>query len=858
MYQVPAPSARSLLLVAAILLLPLTSSAHSPHHVISDIASAPMQASDSHTFILITDQIFRLDTAGAFWKNLAKGLNNQYSFTAIKLSPDYESDKTLFAASSGDGVYRSTDYGESWQKVNKGLGSLDISSLSVSADFKSDHRLLAAANSGGVWRSVDGGDSWNMVLTETVKVIDFAEISISNERNIVIAGDSSGNVWRSGDSGRLWEIIHELPNAGAITSLSGSADQLYVGTEKAGLYRSGYTDGSLLQILKPQSPDQIICRDDDLGQPVSDAHITSVTVVPGVASETRILVTTWYGGVFISTDNARSWSAWGDGLSCDRQADRASAPHFRAMEITQLNDGNSIYWLGAFDGLFRSVGEELRWQQQETLPLGLIKGMAVSGGSNQPLVIAISTYGGGFYLTEDRGSKWTIGNKGLLTTRLTGLDFSPKYSEDGVIYAGAIRRLLKSTDRGQSWQRIGLQKPRFGRRILNKLNGWGVPVGWARSSGSASARPIYPTHIVALPADRSGRVLFATRYHGVMTFVESTGSIESLWSGTDQIINSLVISPDFEQDHTLFSSVRGQGVSRSEDGGIRWNNINSGLVFTEDWADNPERGDFRRDVFIAVSPGFSTDNKIYAGSPAGDGLYASHDRGNSWVKVEVGIGTSPAPVLAIAVSPEFATDYSLMVSIKGQGLFRSDDHGLHFEAVGEQLIDENAAIELLEYSPDFANDQSIVAASDEKLFLSEDGGNSWSELQRPVRYEDMRNIINFDDGWEQKAGEQYSALTETATSKRGSSARMRFVGSGIRWLGSQGPDYGSAQVFIDGELVATVSCRSDALRHMQEIFIVRGLEIGPHTIEIRANSETAGLHHGTIGIDAFDILPQAH
>ncbi len=74
-----------------------------------------MQASDSHTFILITDQIFRLDTAGAFWKNLAKGLNNQYSFTAIELSPDYESDKTLFAASSGDGVYRSTDYGESWQ-----------------------------------------------------------------------------------------------------------------------------------------------------------------------------------------------------------------------------------------------------------------------------------------------------------------------------------------------------------------------------------------------------------------------------------------------------------------------------------------------------------------------------------------------------------------------------------------------------------------------------------------------------------------------------------------------------------------------------------------------------------------------
>ena len=99
------------------------------------------------------------------------------------------------------------------------------------------------------------------------------------------------------------------------------------------------------------------------------------------------------------------------------------------------------------------------------------------------------------------------------------------------------------------------------------------------------------------------------------------------------------------------------------------------------------------------------------------------------------------------------------------------------------------------------------------------------------------------------------ALTETATSKQGAVAELRFVGGGIRWLGSQGPEYGSAEVLIDGEIVETISCRSDELRHMRELFVMQGLEFGPHTIQIRAHSAVAGLHRGTIGIDAFDVLP---
>lgn len=842
-------------LLFATVLLPVVCYAHSPHDVISDVASASIQGSKSHTFILITDQVFRSDDDGASWKNLVNGLNHQHSFSAVEVSPAYESDKTLFVASSGDGIYRSTNRGDSWRKVNAGLGSLDIDHLSISAQFGSDGRLLAAAKAGGVWRSVDRGISWQMVLTDGVGITSFAEIAGLHDQYVVIAGDSEGKIWRSEDNGRLWEVIHELHNAGGISSVAGVGDHIYVGTERDGLYQSRDGGGSFAPVSLPRSPERSMCLGDSLDQAASDVFVTSVAVNSAAAGESRVLATTWFGGVLVSEDSARTWSVWHEGLSCDSQADALSVPHFQDIEIVNEGDGKTVYWLAAYDGLFRRDGEQVKWEQRETLPLGLIKGLAVTAGKDQPLAVALSTYGGGFYLVQTDHADWTIGNKGLLTTRLTGLEFSPNYSEDNVIYAGAIRKLLKSADRGQSWQRINLHELGIGTRVLNKLNSWGVPTSWLRSSDPRSSSPIFPTHIVALPKDPTETVLMATRYHGLMAFAEATESIEPLWSGADQIMNSLIVSPDFERDHTMFSSIRGKGVFRSNDGGLNWIEVNRGLDFVGDWSEGPERGEFRRDVYIAISPDFKTDNTLFAGSPAGDGLYASYDRGNSWVRLNPGFGVSPTLILAISLSPDFKSDNTLMLSLKGRGLFRSRDRGQTFDEVGPELIAENASIELLEYSPDFANDGLVVAASDEKLFLSLNSGDSWGELPRPVRYEDMRDVVIFNGDWVQRNGEQYSALTETVTSANGGTVRIRFVGAGIRWIGSQGPGYGSAGVYVDGGLVETVSCRAEEIRHMQTLVELQELGFGPHTIEIRTNPQSAGLDQGLVGIDAFDVLP---
>jgi photosystem II stability/assembly factor-like uncharacterized protein len=442
----------------------------------------------------------------------------------------------------------------------------------------------------------------------------------------------------------------------------------------------------------------------------------------------------------------------------------------------------------------------------------------------------------------------------LQTTRLTGLSFSPDYFDDGVIYAGASRRLLRSDDHGESWQRIDLEKRGFGTQVVNKLDSMGVPVGWLRSSNSGS-RPIYPTMLVQMPETGSSRAVIGTRFHGVLEYDHETGNATALWSGTDNIMNTLKMSPDVDQDGTLYASVRGEGVIRSDDGGKTWTRINEGLRFVDRWSSSEESTDFRRDVHLAISPGFGADKTLFAGSPAADGMYVSQDRGDSWRRLSIASAASPSLVLAVAVSPGFEVDKTLMVSIKGQGLYRSNDSGENFDAVGLSLIADNASIEWLEFSPDFVNDRTVVAASDEGLYLSQDGGASWEEAQRPVRYEDMRDVVKFDGQWQRQRGEQYSALTETLLREPGSSSKVNFVGDGVRWLGSTGPEFGQAEVFVDDQLVEVVSSRSEKPQHMQELFSTRGLGPGSHKLEIRVVDGLAEAEAGAVAIDAIDVIP---
>ena len=838
----------------AILFWVASASAHSPHDIITDLAVD----AGGHAYIVITDQVFRLEGDNSSWKNLDTGLDIQHQFTSLALSPDYSSDGTVYVATSGDGIYRSTDAGSSWSRFNTGLPNTHVIKLFVRDADDASHELFAILEGGALWWRAEGAVRWTPALGNTAKLNVIASERTANSPSSMYAGDAAGGIWRSEDQGRLWEISARVEGSGGITSIDASGDVVFVGTVKAGLHVS-YDRGETFSPIRALTPRRTHdCRGVELEHPILDSHVTSVTLSDAFDRDRTVYVTTWFNAVYVSKDGGESWSKWEGGLGCDRQADTEGLPYFTKLVVASVADGEPAFWLGSFNGLYRSSGYEAPWRQTETLPLGLIKGFALFDSENADPVIALATYGGGFYITEDLGASWTIGNRGLVTTRLSGVAFSKEFPKDRTLLAGADQRLLVSNDGGHSWQRIPLLDFSIADRIGLKLREWSAPAGVTRVFYRPGAKPrIYPTQIVTQHEPKQDQVLFATRFHGLMEYRRSSGEFESVWDGTDRIMNFLARSPALESDGILFASIRGEGLVKSSDAGATWKPVNSGLEFVDRWRMEPEGSDFRRDVQVEFSPDFGSDGTVFAGSAASSGLYVSKDRGESWLRTSLLTDEVSAPVLAISVSPDFRSDRTLLVSVRGHGLLRSTDGGETFERVADSLRRKNASIEYLAYARD-GQDALLIAASDEELFVSRDNGGFWRIIDRPIRYEDMRDVVVFDADWARRSAEDVSAMTETVSDTVGASVSLDFIGTGVRWIGSSGPHGGAAELWIDGRLVQRVATRTDESMSERELAAVTDLQYGWHTLTLTVVPLSSEGNTGLVSVDAFDVLSNSH
>jgi hypothetical protein len=319
-----------------------------------------------------------------------------------------------------------------------------------------------------------------------------------------------------------------------------------------------------------------------------------------------------------------------------------------------------------------------------------------------------------------------------------------------------------------------------------------------------------------------------------------------------------VISPVFSSDRTLFASVRGQGVYKTTDGGDNWRSANNGMrlipSYTGKSSTSPTVDITRQDVKLMISPAYKSDKTVFAGSVAG--LYKSTDSGNNWHKYEVFSGGAYDYIIGMAISPGYANDKTILVSVKGRGLFKSTDGGITFVEIGRDLINNNYCLELIEFSPLYTTDHTIYGASDEEIFQSTDGGNNWKILSRPVRYENIRDVIHYEGKWKVLKGNDFSASSVTHSKVPSSKATLTFVGTGITWLGTTSNKQGIARVYIDGHPKAEVDQYSGTREAMVRCYSTTGLTNGPHTITVEVTGQKNQLSTDyLIEIDAFDLAP---
>ena len=135
-----------------------------------------------------------------------------FCYEVQDLAIDPQTPTTIYVATRGSGVLKTTDDGASWSAVNTGLSDGAELSVAALAIDPVDPDIIYAGNANGVFRSTNGGASWSYVSRGAMARVRALAIDPLDPA-VVYAGGGSG-VFQSADGGSSWIAI----NAG-LTSL---------------------------------------------------------------------------------------------------------------------------------------------------------------------------------------------------------------------------------------------------------------------------------------------------------------------------------------------------------------------------------------------------------------------------------------------------------------------------------------------------------------------------------------------------------------------------------------------------------------------------------------------------------------
>ncbi len=676
--------------------------AHTPHDDIVDVEASPSYQSD-HTLLAISDnRALRSTDGGVHWTESIRGLTGK-TLAGFAFAPTEP--RIVYLATRDGGVYKSVDGGQSWSLTNSPRAMASVTAVAVSP--ASADVAVAALTYGGVAQTRDGGLTWT-IDPQYVRL--YAMTFVPSHHNRLVGADAKGGMLVSDDAGATFAPARTDSNGDVATALTvANATTVVAGTQAGNTLLSSDGGSSWSRA----------------GTIAAGDRIESVLASPNFARDHTLWASAWHSGAHLSTDGGRTWKPEALGSTTDSQADEIHSPQFRTLAFAVDGDQRRLY-LGGYDGLFVWDDGAQRWSEIQT-QAEYVTGLAVSPNYAHDGTVVVNTYVKGVFVSRDHGATFAPsdqglgyhtgeGNKLLPLRRMHNVVFSPAYASDHTIFTAVWDHFVKSTDGGATWKEVLVAT---------------VPPADALRQFVIAVSPDYA---------RDGTIYLGTR-QGIVYRSTRRGDAGT-WSTIARLggrVRSIVTTPTFATDRTMFSSTV-DGIRESTDGGSTWRSTGPAGI-----------------SLLAISPDYARDGTLFAGTE--HGLYVTHDGARSWTQLVTGLPKN-TNVAALAVSPAFATDHTMLVSVTGTGLFRSNDGGRSFTPTGASLLSagmviadfDNPTSEPLQFSPQFARDHTVYAYAQQNVVRSTDGGTTWTVLPLP-------SSADFRSSW----------TRATATAKRSTS-----------------------------------------------------------------------------------------
>lgn len=646
------------------------------------------------------DIVYAGAASGGVWKSTDGGQNwvdksgnlNSLTFGAIALDPS--NPDVVYAGTgeyhwilterfySGDGLYKSTNGGDNWTKVNGEFGLVThFSDLVISPHNPNlimaavAKNLQNAAPNEGIWRSEDGGQHWVCVLPgEGLYDLSFHPV----DANIVMAAcgneQAQAGMLMSADGGltfapintglpafnHIGRIQFDLSTSNPLVMYAVIYDKnILPGGMSTTVYKSTNGGGSWVQIsagvnlcefsdqgfydlciaVDPINPDHVFVGNVEFIQSTNGETFTPVRnpagpgggndpfdsythldhhIIGFAPSDPSVIYVGCDGGVFKSTDAGASFFAMNTNINTIQTYRVASHP-----------SNPDILYTGAQDNGFVSTHD--RGATPFKLEL-LGDGTECFVDYSNHDIVFFATIGGYFARSVNGGQSWD-----LVVDPITLNDSSaflcPYWqhpTNPEVIYGCLKQKLYKSTDKGLTWA-YTTPLPIVGSAIY-----------------SAAQSPVVPNNLMV--AARNGEKSLVRSLDGGTSWDDITHNLGAVAGG-----NFMRLQADPFDGNTFYllkNAYSGAIVIKTTDFGVTWTDISSNLPKVP-----------VNDLFVdPVNAGV-----MYLGNDFG--VYRTTNQGENWERMNNGMPF--VPVLDFDCF-DFEDTRLLRAATYGRGIFELD------------------------------------------------------------------------------------------------------------------------------------------------------------------------------------------
>ncbi len=604
--------------------------------------------------VLIAGLLALPAVAAAAWRS-----EGPFVASIVDVAVDGAKPDTIYAATSGGGVWRSDDDGQTWVLPGDGMVSRNVRWIEV--DPRDPATLWAGVEGDGspaFWRSPDRGRTWARVRVDRSSDAVGQPIAFAASKPAIIFVPSTNLHYRSADGGKTWQSFR-VPGQDvyAFAIHPGNASLVYAGGRGSEHNLSRSQDGGrtwhpfgeglgqqsikLLRIsagnpstLYAVSGFGRVHRSSDGGATWTELElglrgtdeIYSLEIDP---HDPQTLLAATKNGLRVSVDAGETWRSAGAGLGSYLCKGLAFHPTRKG----------TVYAGAAGDGFYRSTdGGQTFEPRGKGMAAGWTERLYAPASGTGPVFAQMSV---GLFRMDGPGV-WTEIQAPFSQgepAKIDGIVFdrdSPKK-----VYAHDASSWFRSEDGGRSFSKVEVKGPSMSDMMKGRL-----------------AEPQFKS-LVQDPADSktfySGS--WSSRDPGTAVFKTVDGGKKWQPAGTG-ITSSSVTLLRSATPGTVLAAGGKEGLFRTNDGGKSWSLVRPGEI--QD---------------LAVDP--SHPERVFAATR--EGLFRSTDNGVTWSRTTQGLkGDDVAAVVISRDGEVFAGTF--------EGVFGSTDGGATWKALNEGLV----------------------------------------------------------------------------------------------------------------------------------------------------------------------------